>query len=227
MVLTGYNTDIEHDGVIYHVQTEDKGRSNPFIETLIYARGEILHSRRTGYQDLLTKGVADTGISQLMDRQHWTMVEVIRRGRLPELTGRADERQADAVTEDGSAAAPGGSEPSLDEVILDYLRAQRGRAHLVLKTDGEQSFVYGTSSLVRIVASSSTDQQPVAGARISVIFKSTAEPRRVVLVKGETDPNGVFSKNVEVPAFNGGTSAVIVSAESEIGQSEIKHLVHQ
>lgn len=227
MVLTGYNTDIEHDGVTYHVQTEDKGRLNPFIETLIYARGEILHSRRTGYREMVANGTQDAAISQLMDRQHRTMVEVIRRGRLPELTGRADERQAGAVTEPGSAAAPGGPEPSLDEVILDYLRAQRGRAHLILKAEGEQSYVYGASSLVRILASSSIDQQPVAGVQISVIFKSTAEPRRRVLAEGETDANGVFSKKVEVPPFNGGTSAVIVSAESEIGQSEIKHLVHQ
>ncbi len=227
MVLTGYNTDIEHEGVTYHVQTEDKGRSNPFIETLIYAKGEILHSRRTGYHEMLAQGADDAAISQLMDRQHRTMVEVIRRGRLPELTGRAEESRVGAVTEPGLVAAPGGAEPSLDEVILDYLRAQRGRAHLILKAEGDQEFIYGEASRVRIVASSSTDQHPVPGARVSVIFKSTAEPRRALLIEGETDPNGVFAGEVEVPPFNGGTSAVIVSAESEIGQSEIKHLVHQ
>ena len=228
MVLTGYNTDIEHEGVTYHVQTEDKGRSNPYIETLIYAKGEILHSRRTDYHDMVEQGTDDATISQLMDRQHRTMVEVIRRGRLPELTGRADERKAAGnVTEPGLSGPPGAPEPSLDEVILDYLRAQRGKAHLMLKAAANQDFIYGSSSQVRVVATSSTDQNPIPGARISVVFKSTAEPRRLVLAEGETDPNGVFAGEVEIPPFNGGTSAVVVSADSKIGQSEIKHLVHQ
>ena len=36
MVLTGYNTDIEYSGTVYHVQTEDKGQSNPLVESLVY-----------------------------------------------------------------------------------------------------------------------------------------------------------------------------------------------
>ena len=41
-VITGFNTDIEHDGVIYHVQTEDKGLDSPIILSLVYAGGTIL-----------------------------------------------------------------------------------------------------------------------------------------------------------------------------------------
>ena len=40
--ITGFNTDIEHDGVIYHVQTEDKGLDSPIILSLVYAGGTIL-----------------------------------------------------------------------------------------------------------------------------------------------------------------------------------------
>ena len=82
MVLTGYNTDIEHSGTTYHVQTEDKGRGNPFVESLVYARGEILYSRRTPYHDLVEEGVASKAIASLMGRHHRTIVEAIRRGRL-------------------------------------------------------------------------------------------------------------------------------------------------
>jgi hypothetical protein len=229
MVLTGYNTDIEHEGVTYHVQTEDKGRSNPYIETLIYAKGEILHSRRIDYQDMVTQGVDDNTIAELMDRQHRTMVAVIQRGRLPELTGRSEETKAGTPAEVGSQTqgAPDGIEPSLDEVILDYLRAQRGKAHLLLNGSEDQDFVYGRKTEVRVTASTSVDEDPLSGVEIKVIFKSTAEPRRLVLGEGKTDSAGVFSSEVEIPSFNGGTSAVIVSANSPIGQSEIKHLVHQ
>ncbi len=228
MVLTGYNTDIEHEGVTYHVQTEDKGRSNPYIESLIYAKGEILHSKRTRYDELVAQGAEDNVIAELMDRQHRLLVEVIRRGRLPELTGRAETEMIQQVKpspDDENEIAV--DEPSLDEVILDYLRAQKNKAHLILNSDGFQDFIYGRISEVRVIASTSNDQNPLPGVEVSIVFKSTAEPRKVVLAEGETDSNGVFSKAVRIPDFNGGTSAIIVSATSELGQSEIKHLVHQ
>ena len=44
-MITGFNTDVKYKGVVYHVQTEDKGTANPLIETLIYKGGEILGSR--------------------------------------------------------------------------------------------------------------------------------------------------------------------------------------
>jgi hypothetical protein len=40
-MITGFNTDVKYRGVVYHVQTEDKGTTNPLIETLIYKGGEI------------------------------------------------------------------------------------------------------------------------------------------------------------------------------------------
>jgi len=48
-VITGYNTDVEHDGVVYHVQTEDKGLETPFILSLVYSGGAILASKRSRY----------------------------------------------------------------------------------------------------------------------------------------------------------------------------------
>ncbi len=224
MVLTGYNTDIDYDGTTYHVQTEDKGRSNPSIETLIYARGEILYSKRTHYADLVKNDADDKEIAALMERQHRTLSEAVRRGRLSRLAGGSGAKERPEA-EDIEPVREG--EPSLDEVILDYLKAQRGKAHLILSSSGDQDFVYGAATEIRVVAVDSHDNAPQAGVRISVLFKSTAEPRRLVIAEGETDANGVFLASGRLPDFNGGTSAVVVTAESPLGQSEIKHLVHR
>ena len=43
-MITGFNSDVKYRGLVYHVQTEDKGAENPLIETLIYKGGEILAS---------------------------------------------------------------------------------------------------------------------------------------------------------------------------------------
>ena len=231
MVLTGYNTDIEHAGTVYHVQTEDKGQSNPFVESLVYARGEILYSRRTPYHDLLSEGVEQKAIASLLERQHRTIVEAIRRGRLSQLTSKGEDLPAE---DDTTVCTPGeevvegaDGERSLDQVILDYLEAQRGRAHLVLRASGDHDFVYGSSAVVRISAVDSHSSHGQQGVQISVLFKSTAEPRRLVLAEGETDENGEFEVEAQLPPFNGGTSAVVISARSQLGNSEIKHLVHR
>lgn len=223
MVLTGYNTDINFEGTTYHVQTEDKGRANPNIESLIYARGEILYSKRTAYDDLVLQDANDKEVANLMDRQHRTMVEAIRRGKLGQLTGGVSRERTVA----GNAPQPPAQEPSLDEVILDYLKAQQGKAHLILSSSGERDFVYGSETEIRIVAVDSQENAPQAGVKVTVLFKSTAEPRRLQLAEGETDANGVFLAQSTLPDFNGGTSAVVVTAEGDLGQSEIKHLVHR
>jgi len=224
VVLTGYNTDINFGGTTYHVQTEDKGRSNPNIESLVYARGEILYSKKTPYDDLVIQGADDKEVATLMDRQHRTLVEAIRRGKLGQLKGGVSKGISGLEGAQGGEAE---SEQSLDEVILDYLKAQRGRAHLILSSSGEKDFVYGSQTEIRIVAVDSQDSAPQGGVKVSVLFKSTAEPRRLQIADGETDANGVFVARAILPEFNGGTSAVVVTAESELGQSEIKHLVHR
>ena len=55
-MITGFNTDVEHDGVVYHVQTEDKGLDSPLILSLVYSGGAILASKRSPYEDLIAAG---------------------------------------------------------------------------------------------------------------------------------------------------------------------------
>ena len=52
-MITGFNTDIPHAGVTYHVQTEDKGLDTPLILSLVYVGGAISASKRTNYDDLI------------------------------------------------------------------------------------------------------------------------------------------------------------------------------
>ena len=78
-----------------------------------------------------------------------------------------------------------------------------------------------------VTSEDSIAHEPVSGVNITVLFKSTAEPRRLVLAEGETDEDGRFSTEITLPAFAGGTSAVVITAESKLGQSEMKYIVHR
>lgn len=84
-MITGFNTDIEHDGVVYHVQTEDKGLSSPLILSLVYAGGAILASKRSPYQDLIAAGFDEEVLSERLKKQHRLICAAITAGRIEEL----------------------------------------------------------------------------------------------------------------------------------------------
>jgi hypothetical protein len=103
-VITGFNTDVEHDGVVYHVQTEDKGLDSPLILSLVYAGGAILASKRSPYEDLIAAGFDEAALAQRLKRQHRLICAAINAGRLEELK-RMGERPETAKSE-GPPAEP-------------------------------------------------------------------------------------------------------------------------
>lgn len=80
-MITGYNTDVRHVDTVVHVQTEDKGRGNPCIESVIYVAGRVVATKRSSYSTLLAEGKGDPEIAALMDHQHRTIVAAIKAGR--------------------------------------------------------------------------------------------------------------------------------------------------
>jgi len=103
-MLPGLNTDVQYRMKTYHVQTEDLGAENPYILTLLYHAGTILHRVKTDYADLLARGAPSTEVATLMRRQHEKVIQTLR-------TGRYDR--------EGPA--------SLDDLILEYLLEEEGR----------------------------------------------------------------------------------------------------
>jgi hypothetical protein len=114
-VITGFNTDIEHDGVVYHVQTEDKGLDSPIILSLVYVGGTILASKRSRYEDLIASGFSDEVLAERLKRQHRLICAAINSGRIDDLkkmSGRpkdapqkaveTEEVVAEVATESGS-----------------------------------------------------------------------------------------------------------------------------
>jgi hypothetical protein len=84
-VITGFNTDIEHEGVVYHVQTEDKGLDTPLILSLVYVGGTILASKRSPYEDLIAEGYSDEALAERLKRQHKLICAAINSGRIDDL----------------------------------------------------------------------------------------------------------------------------------------------
>src|ERR1051325_2336794 len=126
-MVTGFNTDVQHQGKTFHVQTEDKGQQNPIIETLIYVGGEILAARRTSYADLLVKGIDEKDTAERMESQHTRMILDIREGKY-------DSKQ---IKPFGEGII---SSKSFDEVVVDWLRSQAAAERIALKMTGSDGF---------------------------------------------------------------------------------------
>jgi hypothetical protein len=83
-MVTGFNTDIKHDGVVYHIQTEPRKEAG--IETTVYMRGAVIHSVKTSYQDFVSSPeYSEEKFKRLLEDQHRQVIARLRAGeiRLP------------------------------------------------------------------------------------------------------------------------------------------------
>ena len=233
-MITGFNTDIKHNDKVYHIQTEDKGLQNPYIESLVYVGGEILASKKTSYAEQVKTGVEEKWIAALMEQQHRTMIAAIKRGRLDapgEGTKSGDLKPGGATiaAPNPESAVPAPTTPipddkTLDQVVLDFLTSEAESEHLELSLLSQTDFVAGAAVELRVATRRSLSQNPIPAASIEVKVISTAEPPRVVF-RGKTAADGTAVVRCTIPAFREGTAAVIISAQSAIGNDEVKQLV--
>jgi hypothetical protein len=231
-VITGFNTDIKHNEKVYHIQTEDKGLQNPYIESLVYVGGEILASKKTSYAEQAGAGVDEKWIGGLMEQQHRTMIAAIKRGRF-DVTADVTKETA-RPTLSAPMPVPTRVEPppllaideerTLDQVIIDYLASEAESEHLELSLMSSTEFYAGMPVELRVAAKKSLSQNPIAAAAIEVKVISTVEPPRVIF-RGKTAADGTTMVRCTIPPFAEGTAAIIISASSPMGNDEVKQLV--
>ncbi len=105
-MIVGYNTDVNFRGEVFHIQTEDKGKANPTVETLVYHSGEILLSRRISYGHMINKPDLRTKIKTMMKNQHEQVINELKEGKYIHLLVMDTQ--------------PLGDDFTLDEMVLDY-----------------------------------------------------------------------------------------------------------
>lgn len=202
-MITGFNTDVKHNSKVYHVQTEDKGRNNPKIESLVYVGGEILDSYQTVYED--REGLSEDQIMELLEKQHKRVIRGIK-------TGHYDEEKAfdeDVV-----------SGKDLDDLVVAYLQSEPPSDHMVLNAQGFNTLRQQDQARIRIETRKAKDNQPVhAQIRIKLI---EANQKPVILTQMNTDQEGVLMTAISLPSRPSGDAAIMIQAISDFGTAEHK-----
>ena len=108
-MLSGFNTNYRYRGVLFHVQTEDSGVSNPHVITHLVHGGNILASEKLDYAKSLDAKDLEDVVRDLMESQHKAMLKRLKRGGFDAVIR---ERVATSAFADSTASADTMSELS-------------------------------------------------------------------------------------------------------------------
>jgi hypothetical protein len=211
-MITGFNTDIDYEGRVFHVQTEDKGRDNPIVESLVYSGGEIVDSVAVSYEDLASSDeYSEEAVLKRMEQQHQGLLRDIGNGKY-----------------DPDGPKPFGyniiSNRSLDAVVLDWLTNELGVEQIRLEMEEHPVLAEGDTPTLRLRVVEESSERPVAGSEVVVKLLSTVDKPRE-LFKGTSDPEGRVEATFEIPVVPDAETAVLCQAQAAGTNSEIKRLV--
>lgn len=209
-MITGFNQDVPYKGKVYHVQTEDRGKGNPIIETLIYAGGEILASRKSSYAEMMETGYDETKVVQLLEQQHRRIIVEVKLGKFAKEESKPF----------GEGIVTG---KSLDEVILDYLTSESEGEKLVVTVVDQSEMAAGVPARVQIKAATEISGSPVAGAVVTAKI-TTSDGQTNGLFSGVTAATGLCAAAFTIPAVSE-NAVVIVEVAHAKGNHQIKYLV--
>ncbi len=185
-MITGFNTDVDYDGRIFHVQTEDKGRDNPVIESLVYSRGEIVAARNTSYEDFnASEDYSEDEVMDRMERQHQALIRDILNGKF-----------------ESEGPRPFGhniiSNRSLDEVVVRFLIENFTADPIQLELVDEIDLLAGTESKIRLRVVLREDGRPAGGAQVRLsLVPELGDPQQ--LFCAPTDADGYVEATFALP----------------------------
>lgn len=235
-MITGYNTDVEHDGVTYHIQTEDKGLQTPIILSLVYTGGAILASKRSPYDDLIANGFSAEILAERLQRQHKLICAAIHAGRIEELKQLADRDTTRQSTAPSAVSKPpeasdlstpvAAAESSREAAAPDrFAISEEAEGGLSMKLLDDKELRAGESVTLRIEVSRTAPngREPAAKASITVKMLGSNFPPAATF--STTDSNGRSSISVALPSFSAGRAAILIRAEADGDVAELRRII--
>jgi hypothetical protein len=82
-VSSGFNTDVQVDGRVFHVQTEDRGPECFVIDTALYHSGQVLYRHSVNYEHFAKSPEFNAqDLRERVEEQHRCLIEDLQTGVL-------------------------------------------------------------------------------------------------------------------------------------------------
>ena len=195
----GFNTDIQLGDVTLHVQTEDRGKRNPVLDTTVYAGGRVLYRRKSSYAEHLNdEGFGDELIKKWLEEQHRTVIEELRSGILKvELPAPPAPKPA------GEPPAPAA--------------AQQG---ILVQLTNPASWLKAGSATLLLEVHTRQGREPIENAAIEVTFEGAQQP---LLFAAATNPQGRAEISFPMPHLGSAGADLVIRATAPAGKDEIRY----
>lgn len=188
----GFNSNVRVGDAVFHVQTEDRGPAHPFIDTLVYLSGRVVHKRSTSYEKYIRAMSSEKALAQwLRDRvsqQHREIIADLEAGKL-----QAGNKEKAA----SSVPAQSGAKPVLE-----------------LKLKNPQSWFAAGKVVLEIELIDLNSKGVVAGADVQAYLEH--ESHRTRCAEARTDTSGGAKLHFPMPAeVIEGTFLVVRAADGQ------------
>ena len=143
MTIFGFNTDVKHADVVYHVQSEAR-QNDLLLQTLVFVKGQCVGKQAFSYAKELTHpGFSTEAMHELLKTQHKTVLDAIQQGGMDSVLGNGTEVQdvggSGLSLQWKAAAAAEGADFPVSFQVLDCSQAASGAevvVHGVIASDG-------------------------------------------------------------------------------------------
>ena len=226
-MITGYNTDVEHNGVVYHVQTEDKGLQTPVILSLVYSGGAILASKRSSYGDLVGAGFDEDLLAKRLQRQHKLICAAVHAGRIEDLKRMSESQTSGSVvanqtilpTKERDVEAPTTQKSDEGFAPPVPVNADEGLSlHLI----DDCELIGGRKVTLQVLV---TRMGQRLREPVSVVVKTLSTNFQPQTASATTDRRGVAAIALTLPNFKSGRAAILIQAEHGGELAELRRII--
>ncbi|MBI3405003.1 MAG: hypothetical protein HY046_06055 [Acidobacteria bacterium] len=199
-MIFGFNTDIKVGKIVYHVQTEDRGQTNPVIDTTVYVGGRVVHKRATSYKKLFeSPDFSKDILRQCLEEQHRGIIDELRSGTLKVDLPAPPPRAANAPAQPVSPGAQGG-------------------IHVQLLNPA--SWLAAGTATLKVEVKNSTSFEAIPNVRVMAKMEGISGQ---VNFSALTDHEGHAEIVFPLPRMGPGGSELIIHATGMAGDDEIKY----
>jgi hypothetical protein len=192
----GFNSNVRLGDALYHVQTEDRGPSHPFLDTVVYLAGRVVYKRSSSYEKFargMEGGALAQKLHERLAQQHRDVIAELEAGTLAiHGTEKAPPVAEDADTHGG-----------FDVRLLN-----------------PKSWLVAGNVILEIELCEKNSQKRVGGADVEACLEH--ERQRIPCAEMRTDTKGCATLKFPMPANVTEGSSLVVRATDGSRYGELR-----